>query len=82
MTAESARQQKAKKDKTMATVKVSVNTFLPTISTILSVIGITEDVDDSKRYATTCNQTLYQSTSPQFLLTFHKPSKDHRETNF
>jgi len=33
---------------------------------ILSDIGIAEDVDDSKRYATTCNQTLDQSTWPQF----------------
>jgi len=53
MTADSAREQKAKKDMAMAAAKVSVNIFLPTISLVIRVIGIAEEVDDSNRYATT-----------------------------
>jgi len=53
MTAESARHQKAKKDKAMPAAEELVNILLSTLSLILSVIGIAEDVDDSKRYATT-----------------------------
>jgi len=53
MTADSARQQKAKKEKAIAAAEESVNILLSTLSLILSVIGIAEDVDDSKRYATT-----------------------------
>jgi len=52
MTADSARHQKAKKEKAMAAAEESVN-ILSEVSLILSVIGIAEDVDDSKRYATT-----------------------------
>lgn len=61
ITANSARQQNAKKEKAMPAAAESVNILVVT-SLLLSVGGIAEDVDDIKRYATTWNQTICQST--------------------
>lgn len=51
ITAENATHQKAKKQKAMAAAEESVN-ILSTVFLILSVIGIAEERDDIKRYAT------------------------------
>lgn len=61
MSAESARHKKANKDRLIAAAEVSVK-ILSAPSLILFVIGIAEDDDDIKRYATICNQKLFQSS--------------------
>ncbi|KOM57952.1 hypothetical protein LR48_Vigan11g098500 [Vigna angularis] len=52
MTADNARHQNTKQEKVIVVAEESVN-MLSAVSLILSVIGIAEDVDDRKRYATT-----------------------------
>ena len=79
--ADSARLKKAKMDMLMAADEVSVN-ILSAPSLILFVIGIAEDTDDIKRYATICRQkNLCQSSSIQSQFDKIHISKNNLEAN-